>query len=66
MTKIPDALKEVWEWKEQIYQERKDKSIEEWCEIAKSNSKELLKDYNITRRTSEEKKKEEKNITVLT
>ncbi|MEQ8222767.1 MAG: hypothetical protein ABRQ37_10730 [Candidatus Eremiobacterota bacterium] len=66
MSKISDALKEVWEWKEKIYQERKDKSIDEWCEIAKSNTKELLKDYNIMRRTSEGINREEKNITVLT
>ena len=60
MSKISDALKEVWEWKEEIYNERKDKSIDEWCEIAKSNSKQLLKNYNIMRRTSEEKRREEK------
>ncbi len=65
MSKISDALKEVWDWKEEIYKERKDKSIDEWCEIAKANSKKLLKDYNIRRKTSEEKKHEKQISTAV-
>ena len=41
MSKTPQALTEVWEWKE-IFEERKDLSLSEWVNATKEQSRQLL------------------------
>lgn len=57
MSKVSKALTEVWEWKKQIYQERKDMTISEWVKISKENSSRMCKDYGISKDTETEKQK---------
>jgi hypothetical protein len=42
MSKTPKALTEVWEWKEKIFEERKDLSLSEWVKATKMQSRQLL------------------------
>jgi len=47
MSKVSKALTEVWEWKEQIYEERKDMTLAEWVRISKEKSSRIRKKYGI-------------------
>jgi hypothetical protein len=47
MSKISKALNEVWEWKEQIYEERKGLTLTEWVKISKEKSNRILKKHGI-------------------
>ena len=51
MSKVSKALAEVWQWKEEIYEERKDMSLAEWARRSKQNSRRLCKKYGITKAT---------------
>ena len=47
MSKVSKALAEVWEWKEQIYEERKDMTLAEWAKISKEKSSRIRNGYGI-------------------
>ena len=47
MNKISKALTEVWEWKEQIYEERKDMTLSEWAKRSKENGSRIREEYGI-------------------
>ena len=47
MSKVSKALTEVWEWKEKIYEERKDMTLAEWARISKEKSSRIRKKYGI-------------------
>jgi hypothetical protein len=47
MTKVSKALTEVWEWKEEIYEERKGMTLTEWAKISKEKSSRIRKKYGI-------------------
>jgi hypothetical protein len=51
MIKYSKALLEVWDWKEKIYNERKDMPISDWAELSRKKSQELLARYNIKKTT---------------
>jgi hypothetical protein len=51
MIKYSKALLEVWDWKEKIFNERKDMSISDWADLSRKNSQELLARYNIKKTT---------------
>ena len=51
MSKVSKALSEVWQWKEAIYEERKDMSLAEWAKRSKQNSRRLCKKYGIGKTT---------------
>jgi len=47
MSRIPSALKEVWKWKEELYQETKDLSWEEFTQYIEDRSKKCLLEIGI-------------------
>jgi hypothetical protein len=47
MSKTSKALTGVWEWKEEIYEERKAMTLAEWVRISKENSGRVRKEYGI-------------------
>ena len=51
MSKVSVALAEVWQWKETIYEERKDLTLAEWARKSKQNSRRLCKKYGIGKTT---------------
>jgi hypothetical protein len=47
MSKMSKALIEVWEWKEKIYEERKDMTLAEWAERSRESGSKLRREYGI-------------------
>jgi hypothetical protein len=51
MSKVSEALVEVWQWKEKIYEERKELTLADWAKKSKQNSRRLCKKYGIVKTT---------------
>ena len=49
MFKTDRALKEVWEWKDQIYQETKSSSVEKQIALICTQAKKSCKELNLNR-----------------
>lgn len=45
--KADKSLEEVWKWKDEIYEETKDMSMDEYAEYIHKGAQELCKKYNL-------------------
>lgn len=49
--KTDRALEEVWKWKDELYEERKNLSMEEIVKIIEKNGESIERKYNLNLRT---------------
>jgi len=45
--KVDKSLQEVWDWKDQVYRETKDRSMKETVENIRRGAEEFAKKYNL-------------------
>lgn len=57
MIETPRAPAEVWEWKDKIYEERKDMNPSEWANMDREQSRALLKKRGIVKTREAQKTK---------
>ncbi len=49
--KVPKSLQEVWDWKERVYEETKELSVEEAARKIQKDADEICKKYGLKLKT---------------
>lgn len=65
MKKYDDSLKEVWNWKEEVYNDLKDLKTNELIDKIKKSADKILSDNSIRLSTVSSKKGTESNLKVI-